>query len=94
MNMELVHEIVVLRAYMARSVYGLLCIPSSIDPINQLLHTTLDSPCCSVVYKLSSSVLQVPLEQSTGLMDTFAVTNGQKRSRHLAPSPLRSYGSV
>ncbi len=40
MNMELVHEIVVLRAYMAvRSVYGLLCIPSSIDPINQLLTT-------------------------------------------------------
>jgi len=39
MNMELVHEIVVLRAYMARSVYGLFCIPSSIDPINQLLTT-------------------------------------------------------
>jgi len=70
----------------------LLCIPSSIDPIVPI--DPINQPCCSVVYKLRTSVLQVPLEQSTGLMDTFAVTNGQKRSRHLALSPLRSYGSV
>jgi|AntAceMinimDraft_1070359.scaffolds.fasta_scaffold72863_2 hypothetical protein len=42
MNMELVHEIVVLRAYMARSVryfFVLFHLPSSIDRINQLLTT-------------------------------------------------------
>ena len=76
MKMGLVHEIVVLRAYGTYRVRTvLLRIPStpSIES-NFSLHT----PCCSVVYKLRSSVLQVPLAQSTGLADTFAVPNGQK----------------
>ena len=92
--MELAHEIVVLRACGTYSVLCtvLLCI-HSIDPTPSI-NFSLHSPCCSVVYRLRSSVLQVPLAQSTGFMDIFEVTNGQKRVRHLAPPPLRSYGSV